>query len=789
MRIILDQNWKVNYENGIVCDNISLPHEFPITEQSYPNPICFSGVYERKLPELKELSGKHVLLRFHGIDYLSKVYINEKQVFNHENGYDLFEVQIDDYLNFDGQDLLQIFVSDFDVAKKPHAVMGKQDWYANACGIIQKVELWVMDKVFIKSAKFLPLQDLKTIRCEIEFSDNNAHEFSLKLIDPHGIKVFDEKLHQLKSNLTIENPKLWSLESPHMYTAIIDFDDGTSKDRFQTKFGIRTISVEKDKILLNGKPVYLFGALDQNFYPINHYTLPKKSSLLSEFLKAKEMGLNLLRFHVKIPDDLYLELADELGILVWIDLPYARQLDDRSREYLEILLENLLKRHANHPSFVMLSLINESWGIDLSSKETRDWLKSFYEKAKVFDATRLYVDNSACIGNFHVCSDIDDFHFYNSFPYHNNQWDERIKSFATNEFKSFFESKTELPKVVSEFGVWGLSDPKDWEGNWMNFPVMVMGNVFSQSSPANAISNIHEFHNIDDFIYQAQLHQFLGLKYQIESIRLRSEISGYVITEFSDIAWEANGLLDYNRMPKMFYAKLRFLNKEILPIIKDHKSIIQNGEKYCAEIYVANNSQKDLSATLVVRTDKEILKELEIFVKEWTVSKIADLSVRLKQDTQNIFIEIFENGRLINRNFYPIIVLQPLALENDIIWVNDETLNDEELIPISEKQKLHGFLDLSGDWISNITVFNTKRSKNVAALLWSLRSIASEYVLMKKQDNATLSSENSLISKVIGWGYALGSIVYVKERSGNKKIYTTLKDCLLSRLIISYIMH
>lgn len=789
MRIILDQNWKVNCENGVVCDNISLPHEFPITEQSYPNPICYSGVYERKLPELKGLSGKHVLLRFHGIDYLSKVYINEKQVFNHENGYDLFEVQIDDYLNFDGQDLLQIFVSDFDVAKKPHFVMGKQDWYANACGIIQKVELWVTDKVFIKSAKFLPLQDLKTIRCEIEFSDNNEHEFSLRLIDPHGITVFDEKLHHLKFNLTIENPKIWSLESPHMYTAIIDFDDGTSKDRFQTKFGIRTISVEKDKILLNGKPVYLFGVLDQNFYPINHYTLPKESSLLSEFLKAKEMGLNLLRFHVKIPDDLYLELADELGILVWIDLPYARQLNDRSREYLETLLENLLKRHANHPSFVISSLINESWGIDLSNKEARDWLKSFYEKAKTFDATRLYVDNSACIGNFHVCSDIDDFHFYNSFPYHNNQWDERIKSFATNEFESFFESKTELPKVVSEFGVWGLSDPKDWEGNWMNFPVTVMGNVFSQSSPANAISNIHKFHNIDDFIYQAQLHQFLGLKYQIESIRLRSEISGYVITEFSDIAWEANGLLDYNRMPKMFYSKLRFLNKEILPIIKDHKSIIQDGERYCAEIYVANNSQKDLSATLVVRTDKEILKELEIFVKEWTVSKIADLSVRLKQDTQNIFIEIFENGRLINRNFYPITVLEPLVLEDDIIWVNDETLNDEDLISISEKQRLHGFLDLSGDWISNITVFNTKRSKNVAALLWSLGSIASEYILMKKQDNATLSSENSLISKVIGWGYALGSIVYVKERSGNKKIYTTLRDCSLSRLIISYIMH
>lgn len=63
---------------------------------------------------------------------------------------------------------------------------------------------------------------------------------------------------------------------------------------------------------------------------------------------------------------------------------------------------------------------------------------------------------------------------------------------------------------MSEFGLWGLSDPKDWEGNWMNFPVMVMGNIFPLSSPAGALSNLYEFHNIDDFVYQAQLHQFLG---------------------------------------------------------------------------------------------------------------------------------------------------------------------------------------------------------------------------------------------------------------------------------------
>ncbi|HEY8543277.1 MAG TPA: sugar-binding domain-containing protein, partial [Pseudothermotoga sp.] len=195
MRIILNQNWKLTYEDGVICNDISLPHEFPITEQSYPNPVCLSGLYERELVELKGLSDKRVLLKFHGIDYISKVYINGKQILDHENGYDLFDIEITESLNFDGHDTLKIFVSDFDITNKPEIVVGKQDWYGNACGIIQNVELWIVDKIFIKSAKFIPMKDLKTIKCEIEFSDGQEHDFSLTVIDPSGIQILSEKFN------------------------------------------------------------------------------------------------------------------------------------------------------------------------------------------------------------------------------------------------------------------------------------------------------------------------------------------------------------------------------------------------------------------------------------------------------------------------------------------------------------------------------------------------------------------------------------------------------------------
>ncbi len=787
MRITLDRNWKLIYEDGSVKNDICLPHEFSISEKSYPNPIFSSGVYERVLTELKGLEGKKIVLRFHGVDYASQITVNGKQVFNHENGYDLFEIDVTNFLNFDGQDLLQIHVSDVDVSSNPSIVMGKQDWYGNASGILQQVELWVVDEVFIKSARFTTMKDLRTIRCDIRFSDGKEHPFRLIILDPAGEKIFEVQQSKTSFTFVVDEPKPWSIDSPSLYTAVIDFNWNGCKDQFSCKFGIRTISAEADKILLNNEPVYIFGALDQNFYPITHYVLPKRNELLSELLKAKEMGLNLLRFHVKIPDDLYLDLADELGLLVWIDLPYARQLDEKSKAYLEKLLENLLERHANHPSFVILSLINESWGVDLSKEEERKWLKDFYIKAKSIDPTRLYVDNSACCGNLHICSDIDDYHFYHSFPYHNNLWKQKVEGFATGEFKSFSVPKQRLPKLISEFGVWGLSDQRDWLGNWMNFPVTVMGMKFDGSSPQDAVSLACRFHNLEDFFYQSQLHQFLGLKYQIEQIRLKEQISGYVITEFSDIAWEANGLLDYNRMPKSFYSKMRFLNNPILPIIRDHRSVLKATERYFGHLCMANSSPMNLEVKIVVRTDIKILKETNLILKRWSLTDVMEINESLDEETQNLYIEVFNDGRLLCRNFYPVAVLQPKPVSDEIVWVEDEAFQDDELICVSEKYKVHGFLELSGDWISNITVFNTKRNVNIAAFLWALGDVASEYLLLRK-DAAQLSSNTSLISRIAGWGYAFASLLYVKESNGRRKIYTTLKDCELSRLLIGSIL-
>jgi beta-galactosidase/beta-glucuronidase len=84
---------------------------------------------------------------------------------------------------------------------------------------------------------------------------------------------------------------------------------------------MRKIEAKDGKILLNNKPIFLAGALDQDFYPHTEYTIPSDEFLKDQMLKAKHLGLNLLRCHIKVPDPRYLEMADRIGLLVWDEVP------------------------------------------------------------------------------------------------------------------------------------------------------------------------------------------------------------------------------------------------------------------------------------------------------------------------------------------------------------------------------------------------------------------------------------------------------------------------------------
>ena len=204
-----------------------------------------------------------------------------------------------------------------------------------------------------------------------------------------------------------------------------------------------------------------------------------------------------------------------------------------------------------------------------------------YDWLKARDPSRLVVDNSPCNVNFHVKSDIDDFHYYRSVPERRSEWDALTAEFASRPAWTYSphgdaQRRGDEPLVVSEFGVWGLPDPKEVrlhgaEPWWMGTGASWGDGAAYPHGIEQRFADLRlaaTFGNFDAFITAVQGYQFANLKYQIESMRAQAPIQGYVITEFTDVHWESNGLLDMNRNPRSFHAAFATINADVVIVPK-----------------------------------------------------------------------------------------------------------------------------------------------------------------------------------------------------------------------------
>ena len=197
----------------------------------------------------------------------------------------------------------------------------------------------------------------------------------------------------------------WSPENPTLY----DFECAVligeaCRDRLARVVGFRRFEARDGRLWLNGEPFQMFGALDQDWHPEEECRPPNAQFLEQRFRNAKAMGLNTLRCHVKIPDKLYFELADRLGLVVWLDMPYCEYLTPGAREAIRRVFFGSVSEHAHHPSICIWTLFNEGWGIDLDDNPgDRLWLKGLFDEAKQAVSGALVVDNSACFPrNYHM---------------------------------------------------------------------------------------------------------------------------------------------------------------------------------------------------------------------------------------------------------------------------------------------------------------------------------------------------------------------------------------------------
>lgn len=513
------------------------------SELSGVHDLKYRGVawYRRTFEVPKDFPAtERVWLRFEAVDWQSDVWVNGKKVASHAGGYTPFEADVTDAVARGKPNTVVVRVFD---PTDPSLPTGKQvGWYTSTSGIWQTVWLESRPKTHIASFAITPKIDPASVRVEVTFAGEVGAGITLRATSSDPTVATKEAKYtnvlgkrqanplgvpqpNLVLDLPVDDPKLWSPESPHLYELTLESKaaDG-SIDLVKTYFGLRTLTRGKlagedfERLFLNGKPVYLRTALDQSFNPKGVYTAPDDAFLKRDIELAKRMGLNGLRIHIKPDEPRRLYWADKLGMMILEDMPNAWRQNAQSRSAWESTMREVIARDRSHPSIVVWVAFNETWGLAnrdsgeyKKSRDTQDWVTNMVDVMRALDPSRLVEDQSPCNYDHVENTDLNSWHFYiDDYADAKRHIDDVVKNTHPGSEFNYCPGRKQAtaPLINSEYG--GVSaGGGDRDVSWC-------------------------FRDLTTLL------------------RRQPKIQGYVYTELSDIEWEHNGFADYDRGPKTF---------------------------------------------------------------------------------------------------------------------------------------------------------------------------------------------------------------------------------------------
>lgn len=544
------QKWQLGEK--AFSERIQVPFAFQSKLSGIADPDFHDRVWYRKQVVLPEaFNGKRILLHFGAVDYESTVWVNGQQVAYHEGGHTPFCADVTDTLKSSGN---TIVVKAVDYSQDVTLPRGKQYWlhdsasifYTRTTGIWQTVWMEAVAPVHLEKVKFTPHLDTNQIEIEAYLQgDLKKASIALKVDvsfegQPVASDTYAVKSSQVTRMIGLHDfndhglGRWWSPEKPSLYDVQFTVvQDGQPVDEVSSYFGMRKISIEGGKLSLNNRPYQMKLILDQGYFPDGNLTPPSDDAIRRDVELTKEMGFNGARKHQKIEDPRYLYWCDKLGLLVWGEAPNAYQYSSKYVRRFTKEWQEAVERDYNHPCIVVWVPLNESWGVPniLIDKQQQQHALTMYYLTKSLDPTRPVISND---GWEMVETDLYNIHDY--------EWREEVLTQRYGSVEAAVAARPanrELsvgsyaydgqPILVTEFG--GIAFKKsEWEG-W----------GYSGAD------------NDEDFIAK--------LEAVIKPIRLSKAVQGYCYTQLTDVEQEINGLLTYDRKPKVPLEMIRAINE------------------------------------------------------------------------------------------------------------------------------------------------------------------------------------------------------------------------------------
>lgn len=501
--------------------------------------------YRKRLRAERVPEGFRAILHFGAVDHQATVWIDGAFAVEHEGGYTPFEVDISDFLRPGSEH--EIVVRAFDDPADLSKPRGKQDWelephsiwYPRTTGIWQTVWLELVPETRLLSLRWTPNLERWELAVDARIASHDRSDLRVAVKLRVGDEVLADDTYRVVAGevhrrIAFSDPGiddsrnrlLWSPERPTLISAEIELwgNRGELLDTVYSYTALRTVCIQGDRVVLNGRPITLRLVLDQGYWPESGMT-GNDAELRRDVELAKAMGFNGVRKHQKLESPRYLYWADRLGLFVWTEMPSAYRYTQESIERVTREWIDAMQRDMSHPCVIAWVPFNESWGVPNlpDSRPERHYVQALYYLTKTLDPTRPVIGND---GWENVATDLIGIHDYDA------DVDRIARRYPADEMRprlfnrerpggrvltleSHFQEQ-DHPIILSEFGGIALDREQTW-------------GYSTCKSPEDLEA------------------RYAALLATVNDLRL---LAGFCYTQFTDTYQEANGLLYANREPK-----------------------------------------------------------------------------------------------------------------------------------------------------------------------------------------------------------------------------------------------
>lgn len=498
--------------------------------------------YARDFEVPEGWADERLMLRIGASDHWTRVFVNGQEVGQNRGGYAPFAFDIAHAVT-PGANRIVIRVEDSLSWSQPR---GKQEgttrWpidYDGVTGIWQTVWLEPLPKIAIEETHTVFCLATNTLDVSVGLS--GIFDGTVRAVLMEGDKVVAEAQAVIEGRvearvaLSVCDPKLWSPETPHLYDLKLELlSDDKIVDAADSYAGLREITAGPEGLRINGDPLYLRGVLDQGYFPGGWYTPLDDGAIRTDVELTKALGFNCARKHQKAEDPRYLYWADRLGLLVWAEMPSGRIF---STELVTTLTDEwlrLVRRDRGHPCVMAWVPFNESWGVWNQSDRPgqRSFVDGIYHLTRSLDGSRPVVGND---GWEYSSGDLWTLHIYEG---DGRPVAQRLEDVLENPEVELFTN-----------GRVGAFPGADVSG----LPVLL--------TECGGIGFVPEGYDGDTFAYgdipetpQELKRRFRAIAADVNAAK---PLSGFVWTQLTDIQQEINGILTFDRTPKLPLETLR----------------------------------------------------------------------------------------------------------------------------------------------------------------------------------------------------------------------------------------